>query len=93
MGAGIQQHRLMVAQQVDHPGTTQRRRGKQPFQHRSAVRAAVHVIAQVHQGDLRHRPRPGIGGDAPVQRGQLAVAAMHVADRVNALAGRQAAGA
>ena len=61
----------------------------EPFDHLGAVQAAIDVVAEMDQDGVLDRPLGEVVGDMLVHRGQPLEAAMHVADRIDALAGRE----
>ena len=88
-GKGIQHGAFVVADQVDHRHPRQRRRAAKPGNDPGTVRPAVDVIAEMQQQRRGDGPGGQVGGDQAVQAGQLVVAAMDIADGIDAVAGRQ----
>jgi len=88
----VQQHVLVVAHQVEHPGQAGHGAGAQMFDHAGAVRAAVDVVAQMHQQRRVDRVSRQIGGDPRVQVAQPVEAAVDIADSIYPLSGWQKAG-
>ncbi len=81
---------LVIAHQVDGGHVRQRNALGQQRHHAGAVRPAIDIVAEMHQHGLGDRPRRKVLGDQLVQRLEPVEAAMHVADRIDTLAGRQA---
>ncbi len=55
---------------------------RQPLDHAGRIGPAVGVVADVDDAVVRHRPPREVGGDRRMDRGELVVAAVHVADGV-----------
>ncbi len=62
--------------------------GRQQGHHAGAVRAAVHVVAQMDQQGLGDRPQGDVFSDGGMDGQQAFQAAMHVAHGIDARAGR-----
>ena len=82
----LDHHLFMVAHEVDDRRARHRRFRDQCPNRLGAIGSAIDIIAQMDHRRLRDRTIREIGGNRRVQRLQLLQAAMHIADRVNALA-------
>ena len=80
----------MIAGQIDRGHAANRRSGGEQAEHARTIRPPVDQIAQMHQQRRRHRPARHIRRDRRMQDAEFVELAVHVADGVNPLAGRQA---
>lgn len=87
---GVQHHAVVVAHQVEERQAA--RRFFENAENRRAVRATIHVVAEMQDQRVGDGAGRKVILDLPVQGGQAAGAAMGIADRVDPLPGRKRGG-